>query len=378
MQALARLARAATGDFAVDDMLRELCTATAEVLQVDGVGVMGILDEDGHRRRARFVHADQATLAVEQLQDALRKGPCRQAIETGEVVAIPDLREHRGRWGAFVAAALEAQLQAVLAVPLRSRGRSWGSLDLYRRTGAPWEQQSVAAARLLADVAVSYLVMAHDRDAAAAANRELEHRSLHDQLTGLPNRALLFDRIEHALGTARRRRALVALMFIDLDRFKDVNDTFGHGAGDEVLIELSARMGTTLRAGDTLARLAGDEFVLLCEDLPQDAEGLHRTLGLITSRLRAVLAKPVRVQGVDVLISASIGVAVATTTPGATTPGATTPGATTPGATTVGSTGATVLSAQGLSAETLLHEADTAMYAAKAAGRARVVTHDHA
>ena len=362
-QALARLARAATGDFAVDDMLRELCTATAEVLRVDGAGVMGVLDEDGQRRRARFVHADQATLAMEQLQDALREGPCRQAIETGEVVAITDLREHRGRWDAFVAAALAAQLQAVLAVPLRSRGRSWGSLDLYRRTGAPWDEASVAAARLLADVAVSYLVMAHDRDVAAAANRELQHRSLHDQLTGLPNRGLLFDRIEHALGTARRRRGLVALMFIDLDRFKDVNDTFGHGAGDEVLIELSARMGATLRAGDTLARLAGDEFVLLCEELPEDAEGLHRTLALITSRLRAVLAQPVRVEGVDVLVSASIGVAVTTTTPSATTPSG---------------TGATALSAQALSAETLLHEADTAMYAAKAAGRSRVVTHDHA
>ncbi|MEW1957482.1 EAL domain-containing protein [Kineococcus sp. NPDC059986] len=344
VHAVARLARAATGEFTVDAMLRELCEAAGAALAVDSVGVMGVSDGDGLRRRGRFVHSDTSTFEVEMLQDTLQLGPCRDAMDSGAPVVITDLRIQRGRWDDFTVAALASQMAAVVALPLRSRGVSWGSLDLYRREPGEWEQSILTAASLLADVAVSYLVMAHDRDQARASQRELEHRSMHDQLTGLPNRGLLYDRIEHALLTARRRSATIALVFIDLDRFKNINDTFGHGAGDQVLTEVTRRMYATLRSGDTLGRLAGDEFVLLCEELPSDATQLHRTLTLITSRLRAALAQPVRVDGIDLLVSASIGVTTAHDAP---------------------------------DADALLHDADTAMYAAKEAGRGRVIIRDH-
>ncbi|MGI4896221.1 MAG: putative bifunctional diguanylate cyclase/phosphodiesterase [Janthinobacterium lividum] len=343
--ALARLARAATGDFSVDSMLVELCATAAQTLEVDSVGVMGIFEAEKEPHRGRFVHADATSVQVEMLQEALAQGPCREAIESGHPVVVADLGTQHGRWGALVDAALEAQLQAVVALPLRSRGRSWGSLDLYRRQAGTWDEATMSAASLLADVAVSYLVMAHDRDEAKASRRELEQRALHDQLTGLPNRGLLYDHLENALVTARRRQSTIAVMFIDLDRFKEINDTFGHGAGDRVLLEVTRRMSSTLRAGDTLARLAGDEFVLLCEDLPNEVESLHHILRVVTSRLRAVMAQPVAIDGVDVVISASIGVTTTRDAP---------------------------------DAETLLHDADTAMYAAKAAGRSRVVIRDHA
>ena len=344
LHAVARLARAATGDFAVDTMLRELCETAGACLRVDSVGVMGVRDEDGTRRRGRFVHSDTPVLEVEQLQENLQQGPCREAMDSGDRVVIADLRTQPGRFDDFTTTALASRMAAVVALPLRSRGASWGSLDLYRREAGEWDETTLAAAALLADVAVSYLVMAHDRDEARASRRELEHRSVHDQLTGLPGRALLYDRIEHALLTARRRSSTIAVVFIDLDRFKNVNDTFGHSAGDHVLVEITRRMSTTLRAGDTLGRLAGDEFVLLCEDLPADAAQLHLTLTLITSRLRAVLAQAIRVDGLDVVVSASIGVTTAREAP---------------------------------DAQTLLHDADTAMYAAKDAGRSRVVIRDH-
>ncbi len=354
VHAVARLSRASTGDFAADTMLRELCESAGAALQVDSVGVMGIgmgiSGENGAPSRGRFVHATtgtgtgMSTEEPERLQEALQQGPCRDAMDSGQPVIISDLREQRGRWNEYTSSALEAQMLAVVALPLRSRGKSWGSLDLYRRQAGPWDGATLDLAALLADVAVSYLVMAHDRDQAKESRRELEHRSMHDQLTGLPNRGLLYDRIEHALLTARRRHSTIAVMFIDFDRFKGINDTFGHGAGDRVLIEVTARMATTLRSGDTLGRLAGDEFVLLCENLPDDPAQLHLTLSLITSRLREALAQPVRVDGVDLLVSASIGVTTARDAP---------------------------------DADTLLHDADTAMYAAKDAGRSRVVIRDH-
>jgi diguanylate cyclase (GGDEF)-like protein len=344
LHAVARLARVATDDFAVDTMLRELCEIAAACLAVDSVGVMGVVEEDGAARRVRFVHSDVSILEVEMLQETLQQGPCRDAMESGAPVVIADLHTQQTRWDEFTTTALQSQMAAVVALPLRSRGVSWGTLDLYRHQPGEWDEATLTAAALLADVAVSYLVMAHDRDQARTAQRELEHRSLHDQLTGLPNRGLLYDRIEHALLSARRCESTIALMFIDLDRFKNVNDTFGHGAGDKVLIEITRRLSATLRSGDTLGRLAGDEFILLCENLPGNASQLHATLTLITARLRTALAQPVRIDGLDVLVSASIGVTTARDAP---------------------------------DADTLLHDADTAMYAAKDAGRSRVVIRDH-
>jgi diguanylate cyclase (GGDEF)-like protein len=167
---------------------------------------------------------------------------------------------------------------------------------------------------------------------------------MHDQLTRLPNRGLLLDRIEHGLASSTRRRTALAVLFVDLDGFKQINDTYGHAAGDTVLIEASRRMAGTLRQGDTLARLAGDEFVLLCEDLPRGPDQvLRRILSMIVSRLRAALARPMRFDAVELQVTASIGVAVST---------------------------------DDATAEQLLEEADAAMYTAKRRGRGHVAFHD--
>jgi diguanylate cyclase (GGDEF)-like protein len=101
----------------------------------------------------------------------------------------------------------------------------------------------------------------------AAATRELGRRALHDDLTGLPNRALLFDHLSHRLQQAGRRAEGFGLLFIDIDRFKLVNDTLGHAAGDRLLVEVAARLRTATRVGDTSARIGGDEFVVLLDDV---------------------------------------------------------------------------------------------------------------
>ena len=93
---------------------------------------------------------------------------------------------------------------------------------------------------------------------------QIEYQSLHDPLTGLPNRSLIFDRIDYELEASKRRSKTMGLLLIDLDRFKDVNDTLGHQAGDKILVEFGIRLQSTVRRSDTIARLGGDEFGYFC------------------------------------------------------------------------------------------------------------------
>ena len=244
----------------------------------------------------------------------MQAGPCNEAFTFQREVVIDDLASCRNdAWRSYLTCADDVGLRSVVAIPLIGRGRTWGVLDLYRDISDTWSAQDLAAARLLSAVAVSYLVMAVDRDDARTAQQQLAHRNLHDQLTGLPNRALLFDRLGHALHRAARHGRTVAAFFIDLDHFKYINDTYGHAAGDAVLTEVTRRMTTTLRAEDTLARLSGDEFVLVCEDLPQRSEReLDGQLNAVVARLQLALAEPIQALGTSLSAAASIGVALST------------------------------------------------------------------
>jgi diguanylate cyclase (GGDEF)-like protein len=175
------------------------------------------------------------------------------------------------------------------------------------------------------------IAFALERKRSEAALAEL---ALHDPLTGLPNRALFLDRLGVALDRSTRTGTAIAVLFLDVDNFKDVNDNHGHAAGDEVLAALSRRLRGMLRPMDTLARFGGDEFTLLFEDLASEREVV-----LIAERISRAAALPVHFGGGEVAISVSIGIA---TVVDPDTP-----------------------------AETVLREADAAMYRAKELGRAR-------
>jgi diguanylate cyclase (GGDEF)-like protein/PAS domain S-box-containing protein len=134
---------------------------------------------------------------------------------------------------------------------------------------------------------------------------ELERLALYDALTGLPNRALFTDRLRHALGR-RGRSTTTAVYFLDVDRFKRINDSLGHGAGDEVLCEVARRLRSALRPEDTVARFGGDEFTILCESVGGVLEAVS-----VADRLQQPLTKPIRAGGAELRLSASIGVALA-------------------------------------------------------------------
>ena len=172
----------------------------------------------------------------------------------------------------------------------------------------------------------------HDIDA-------LTHAASHDGLTGLPNRKLLYERLEHALARYRRRQETVAVIFLDLDRFKRVNDSMGHHAGDELLVAAARRLEAAVRPSDTVARFAGDEFVVVCEGLLGEIEAMG-----IADRIRESLEKPFIVQGQPVYVSASLGIASPRS--------------------------------DDYEADTLLSDADAAMFRAKEGGRGRSVPFD--
>ncbi len=134
------------------------------------------------------------------------------------------------------------------------------------------------------------------------AESELTHQATHDPLTGLPNRVLLEDRLQQACARLNPDRGAVSVLFIDLDGFKAINDTYGHTIGDQVLAEIASRLRQIVRSVDTVARLGGDEFVAFCESLPE-----HEVREVV-DRIQAAIAVPLMLGGSTVRIGASIGV----------------------------------------------------------------------
>lgn len=139
----------------------------------------------------------------------------------------------------------------------------------------------------------------------AALERRLEELAYVDELTGLPNRRLFQDRLHHALQMASRRGTTVAVIFLDLNEFKAVNDLHGHPAGDRVLTELASRWRSRFRAGDTIARWGGDEFVILAEDITS-ADAIQK----LVARVRQTLLEPFVIDGQELNLSVTAGVAV--------------------------------------------------------------------
>ncbi|MBD2653730.1 EAL domain-containing protein [Synechocystis sp. FACHB-383] len=213
-------------------------------------------------------------------------------------------------------------------------GRPWhGEFHNRRKNGELyWERASISPICNQQGIITHYAAVKEDITKEKQQAAALFHQAHYDHLTGLPNRILAKDRLQQAIESALRHKHLVGLMFLDLDNFKKVNDTLGHNAGDQLLVEVSERLQRALRQTDTVARLGGDEFLIIVDQVAHS-----RRLTAIAQRLLGVMRQPVNLQGMEFFVHGSIGI--------------------------------TVFPDDGFQADTLLRNADTAMYAAKLAGR---------
>ena len=279
---MGEFARTMLTDFPVQAILDRLVERIVDVLPVTAAGVT--LISEG--REPRYVSAsDAAALTLEKLQSSLGQGPCVSAYESGEAVTVPNLAVD-GRFPDFVTAAAATGVAAVFAFPMRHNDGRLGALDLYRDTTGALEPWSMSAAQTLADVAAAYLLNAQARELSAEGAAALRMTALHDPLTGLPNRTMLQMRLDHVAERASRSHLRAAVLFADLDEFKQVNDAHGHPVGDALLIAVSRRLSGLLRPGDTLARVSGVEFVILCEDLSNASDSMPWPAGSGRGSLR--------------------------------------------------------------------------------------------
>lgn len=188
------------------------------------------------------------------------------------------------------------------------QGGQWsGEIWNRRKNGEIYpEWLTINAVRNVQGKITNYVSIFHDITELKRQQEALEHQAQHDALTGLPNRVLLDDRLQEALKRMARSRKRVALLFLDLDNFKHINDGFGHTAGDNLLIELTQRLKKQLREGDTLARQGGDEFLVLLGDI-EDVDDVS----VVALRLLDSLKQPFYHEGVEYYVTASIGVTLA-------------------------------------------------------------------
>lgn len=204
---------------------------------------------------------------------------------------------------------------------------------LIRRDGTDMAiEDSAAPIRNHEDQIAGAVVVFHDARQSGTVMQEMNHRAQHDFLTGLPNRLLMAERLTHAIGMAKRRHKQIALLFLDLDDFKKINDTLGHAVGDQLLRELADDIVNCVRFTDTVSRHGGDEFVILLTEIEEKQDAAQ-----IAEKVLAKFALPHEIDGHTLTVSPSIGISV--------------------------------YPENGDDAKTLLHNSDAAMYLAKEGGR---------
>ncbi len=306
----------------LDELFQSIHAALRRHVQAPNFFI-ALVDEPGDRLDFAYFadERDARYSPVEHISDPTLKSPTLEVIRTGR-----QLHLHSGDIEARPV--FGARPAAWLGTPLRSRGKVIGAMVVQHYEDS--EFFSARDAELMVPVAEQVAVAIERKQ----GEEMLTHLALHDPLTGLPNRALLLDRIDRAVQRRRNADYRFAVLMLDLDRFKFINDSHGHTTGDNLLVEVARRMRPVVRAGDTVARLGGDEFALLLEDVDSP-----RRIVQITRRLLAALERPVRMGAKVVRTSASIGI---------------------------------VLRTQGYdAADGLLRDADIAMYQAKAQGKGR-------
>ena len=335
-EAVARLSHGALRADAPDALLCELLSVAVETIGTDYGTAVRLLPDGGLRLAKELGPRPMSEGTI--LPVAPKRSYVRQVIETGEPFLADDLRSDPRVTPPRLL--LARGIVSGLAVPVHGPHAVAGVLALHSSRPRRFSRADVADAGVLASVVATAWEQAEHR-------RRLVHEATHDPLTGLPNRAFFLDRLEEALArhSSPADRGVghgVAVMLIDLDDFKKVNDTFGHAAGDRLLRILADRFRRAVRPQDTMARLGGDEFGLVCDSSLDEASAMK-----LADRLRSAACQPVDMVGSPARVMASVGIAWGNR-----------------------------LLTDPPSAAGLLNDADTALYQAKHTGRGHIAVYD--
>ena len=250
---------------------------------------------------AVFGNTSEAIIITDARQRIVAVNPAFTAItgySAGEVLGKNPSLQHSGMQ--------DQAFYRRMWADLNETGQWQGEIWNRRKSGevyAAWE--NISAVRGHDGSVAQYVAVLADITPVKRAQQQLEHIAYHDVLTGLPNRLLFAAGLGQALERAKRHGHRVALLFIDLDRFKGVNDTLGHAAGDELLQEVARRLQRTVRAQDLLARLSGDEFVVLFEEIAGRGEAVH-----LAQKIGTAVSQPMVLAQRRVSVSASVGIAL--------------------------------------------------------------------
>jgi diguanylate cyclase (GGDEF)-like protein len=333
LERLFRIQRSISHRLPIGDVLDSITDGAAELLG-DESATLRIRDERDPNRTILLsaTGLDAGVIGAVQ-RSPLDQGLSGQAILHGRLVIASDYADSPYSHPELV----EAGIRSAMAAPVSRNGEVVGSLLV---ASFQPRRYSLAEQEILLAFAEHASLALNDAAAVEGMRRAFDdavHQATHDSLTGLPNRSLVLDRLDQALARAQRTGGRVTVLFTDLDRFKVVNDSFGHSAGDGVLLCVSERLRAAVRPHDTVGRLAGDEFVVVCEDLT-DREAVD-----VAGRVASAVAEPILLGGRESVITASIGIAHAE---------------------------------PGTRAEDMLRDSDVAMYRAKELGRSRIELFD--
>ena len=316
---------------ALNAPLKDVLDYLVHLMEAQLTGIIGsvlLLDSDGiHLRHGSAPNLPEAYCkAIDGVAIGPNVGSCGTAAHLKKQVIVSDIMSDP-LWADFRDLAAQYKFRSCWSTPILSlEGQVLGTFAMYSQT----VREPTPVETRLIDITTRTAGIAMERK---QAEDRIQFLATHDALTGLPNRTLFNDRLAQAISRAERNSHRVSVVFIDLDKFKDINDSLGHNAGDELLKTVANRMVSCVRSKDTVVRLGGDEFVILLSDQPKKIDPTVEVL----RRLRTAIAEPIRLAGHDLNITCSIGLSS--------------------------------YPEDGTDADSLLANADAAMYRAKEAGR---------
>ena len=296
-RAVARFGQQALEGADTDELAREASRILTEVLDIDYGGVLKLLPGGDELLLVSGVGLPEEMIGQARVPADYRS-QSGYALATGKATIVDDLSTETRFQQSELQSAQGMQSAAITLI--KGKKEPFGVLGAGSRELHGFTQEDVDFMQAIANV----LANAVER---RRTEERTQHEALHDGLTGLPNRNLFLDRLRHALSAGARRETAIAVLFLDLDQFKLVNDSLGHAAGDELLAAVAPRIEQALRPGDTVARFGGDEFAVLADDVG-DEHGATR----IAERIAEALARPFILREREHFVSASIGISIGT------------------------------------------------------------------